>query len=147
MSFIDKMKNLLGIPTEDDFEYEEDMPIVTNNKNDDIYYDEQPKKANKVVSLNTTGLNAPQIVLKKPEKFEEASSIADHLNDKMTVVLNLETTTEEVSRRLIDFLSGVAYANGGQVQRVSNRTFIITSSNVDVMGDLIDEIESSGVYY
>lgn len=147
MSFIDKMKNVLGIPTEDDFEYEEDMPIVTNNKNDDIYYDEQPKKANKVVSLNTTGVNAPQIVLKKPERFEEASSIADHLNDKMTVVLNLETTTEDVSRRLIDFLSGVAYANGGQVQRVSNRTFIITSSNVDVMGDLIDEIESSGVYY
>ena len=147
MSFIDKMKNVLGIPTEDDFEYEEDMPIVTNNKNDDIYYDEQPKKASKVVSLNTTGINAPQIVLKKPERFEEASSIADHLNDKMTVVLNLETTTEDVSRRLIDFLSGVAYANGGQVQRVSNRTFIITSSNVDVMGDLIDEIESSGVYY
>ena len=50
----------------------------------------------------------------KPERFEDASYIADHLNDKRTVVLNLESASKEVSRRLIDFLSGVAYANVGQ---------------------------------
>jgi cell division inhibitor SepF len=86
-------------------------------------------------------------VLVKPERFEDASTIADHLNSKRTVVLNLESTDKEVSRRLVDFLSGVAYANNGQIKRVANSTFIITPYNVDVMGDLLDELESNGAFY
>ena len=65
-----------------------------------------------------------KVVLVKPERFEDASTIADHLNNKRTVVLNLESTNKEVSRRLVDFLSGVAYANNGQIKRVANSTFI-----------------------
>ena len=87
-----------------------------------------------------------QVVLVKPERFEDAPSIADHLNNKHTVVLNLEKTPQDVPRRLIDFLSGVAYANNGLVKRVAANTFMITPYNVDVMGDmLIDEIEG-GTY-
>ena len=54
---------------------------------------------------------------------------------------------KEVSRRLVDFLSGVAYANNGQIKRVANSTFIITPYNVDIMGDLLDELESNGVFF
>lgn len=54
--------------------------------------------------------------------------------------MNLEQTSKDVSRRLIDFLSGVAYANNGQIQRVANSTYIITPYNVDIMGDLLDEL-------
>ena len=87
------------------------------------------------------------MVLVKPERFADAPSIGDHLNNKRTVVLNLESTPKDVSRRLIDFLSGVAYANNGTLKRVANSTFIITPYNVDIMGDLlIDELESSGLY-
>ena len=86
-------------------------------------------------------------VLVKPERFEDASTIADHLNNKRTVVLNLESTNKEVSRRLVDFLSGVAYANNGQIKRVANSTFIITPYNVDIMGDLLDELENNGAFY
>ena len=60
--------------------------------------------------------------------------------------MNLESTGKEVSRRLIDFLSGVAYANNGQIKRVANSTYIITPYNVDVMGDLIDELENNGMF-
>ncbi len=81
------------------------------------------------------------------ERFEDASTIADHLNNKRTVVLNLESTNKEVSRRLVDFLSGVAYANNGQIKRVANSTFIITPYNVDIMGDLLDELENNGAFY
>ena len=88
-----------------------------------------------------------QVVLVKPEQFEDALSIADHLNAKRTVVLNLESTSKDISRRLIDFLSGVAYANRGQVKRVANSTFIITPYNVDLMGDLLDELESNGMFF
>ena len=83
----------------------------------------------------------------EPERFEDASTIADQLNAKRTVVLNLESTGKEVSRRLIDFLSGVAYANNGQIKRVATSTFIITPYNVDIMGDLIDELENNGVFF
>ena len=86
-------------------------------------------------------------MLVKPERFDDASAIADQLNAKRTVVLNLESTNKEVSRRLIDFLSGVAYANNGQIKRVATSTFIITPYNVDIMGDLIDELENNGVFF
>lgn len=99
----------------------------------------------KVVNIHTT--TQLQVVLVKPEHFEDASAVADHLNAKRTVVLNLESTSKDIARRLIDFLSGVAYANNGQIKRVAASTFIITPYNVDIMGDLLDELESSGVFF
>ena len=57
------------------------------------------------------------------------------------------STNKEVSLRLVDFLSGVAYANNGQIKRVANSTFIITPYNVDIMGDLLDELENNGAFY
>ena len=98
--------------------------------------------------MNINATTQLQVVLVKPERFDDASSIADQLNAKHTVVLNLESASKEVSRRLIDFLSGVAYANNGQIKRVATSTFIITPYNVDIMGaDLLDELENNGVYF
>lgn len=110
------------------------------------YAPAEPRQhGNKVVNINAT--TQLQVVLVKPERFEDASSIADQLNAKRTVVLNLEAANKEVCRRLIDFLSGVAYANNGQIKRVATSTFIITPYNVDIMGDLIDELENNGVFF
>lgn len=97
----------------------------------------------KVMNIHTTA--QLQVVLVKPERFEEAAAIGDNLNEKRTVVLNLESTNRDIARRLLDFLSGVAYANNGQIKRVANSTYIITPYNVDVMGDLIDELENNGM--
>ncbi|HCC35178.1 MAG TPA: cell division protein SepF [Ruminococcaceae bacterium] len=103
------------------------------------------QQRNKVVNIHAT--TQLQVVLVKPERFDDAPSIADHLNAKRTVVVNLESCGKEIARRLVDFLSGVAYANNGQLKRVANSTFIITPFNVDIMGDLLmDELESSGLY-
>lgn len=98
-----------------------------------------------IVNIHTTA--KLQVVLSKPERFDDASGIADNLNDKRTVVLNLEGTNRDTARRLIDFLSGVAYANGGQIKKVANNTYIITPYNVDISGDLIDELENTGMYF
>ncbi len=100
--------------------------------------------SDKVVNIHTTA--QLQVVLVKPERFEEAAAIGDNLNEKRTVVLNLESTNRDIARRLLDFLSGVAYASNGQIKRVANSTYIITPYNVDVMGDLIDELESNGMF-
>lgn len=102
------------------------------------------QKSDKVVNIHTTAQF--QVVLVKPERYEEAAAIADSLNEKRTVVLNLEGTNRDIARRLLDFLSGVAYANSGQIKRVANSTYIITPYNVDVMGDLIDELENNGMF-
>lgn len=101
--------------------------------------------SNRVVDIRTTAML--QVVLVKPDKFEDARAIADHLNEKRTVVLNLEAASKDVARRLIDLLNGVAYANGGQLKKVSTNTYIITPYNVNVSGDLIDELESTGVFF
>ena len=103
------------------------------------------RRSNKVVNINATTQLA--VVLVKPDRFENAAEIADHLKDKRTVVLNLEQTNKDVARRLVDFLSGVAYANEGKIKKVANSTYIITPYNVDIMGDLIDELENSGMYF
>lgn len=103
------------------------------------------KRGNKVLNINATA--QLQVVLVKPERFDDASVVADHLNAKRTVVLNLESANKDVSRRILDFLSGVAYANNGQIKKVANCTFIITPYNVGLMGDLLDELENNGLYF
>ncbi len=106
---------------------------------------ERGKRGNKVLNINATA--QLQVVLVKPERFDDASVVADHLNSKRTVVLNLESANKDVSRRILDFLSGVAYANNGQIKKVANCTFIITPYNVGIMGDLLDELENNGLYF
>ncbi len=144
----DKMKNFLGLAEDGDDYYDDEAEFPTSASSN-LDQDYQPvdtgNKRNKVVNINAT--TQLQVVLVKPERFEDASTVADHLNAKRTVVLNLESTNKEVSRRLVDFLTGVAYANNGQIKRVANSTFIITPYNVDIMGDLLDELESNGVFF
>ena len=106
---------------------------------------EEERRSNKVVNIRAA--TQLQVVLVKPEKFEDASSIADHLREKRTVVLNLESTNKDIARRLLDFLSGVAYAQEGKIKKVALQTYIVTPYNVDIMGDLIDELENNGLYF
>lgn len=106
---------------------------------------EDRRDANKVVNIHAT--TQLQVVLVKPERFENAAEIADHLREKRTVVLNLEQTNKDIARRLIDFLSGVAYAQDGKIKKVAVNTYLITPYNVDLLGDLIDELENNGLYF
>ena len=133
----------------------EDDNVTETEADEDMFLNETPKarperstrgdKNDKIVNINAT--TQLQVVLVKPERFEDATAVADHLIDRKTVVLNLESTNKDVARRLIDFLTGAAYANNGQLKRVANSTFIITPYNVNIMGDIIDELENNGVYF
>ena len=128
---------------DNDLSLEESLPRASK-RNDDASSD-APRKSNKVVNINATA--QLQVVLVKPERFDDSSAVADHLNAKRTVVLNLESANKDVARRILDFLSGVAYANDGQIKKVANCTFIITPYNVGLMGDLLDELENNGLYF
>ena len=94
---------------------------------------QQTNYGNGGMSLNA---NALELKVIRPDRFESVSQIADHLLNKRTVVLNLEATNKETNRRIIDFLSGVAYSISGNLKRVANNTFVITPCNVDVSNDV-----------
>lgn len=147
MSILDRIKDMVGVGDES---ADEEMDIVTRNHAQvfDNEYDEQPviKKSNKVVNIHATA--QLQVILVKPEKFlTDASTIADHLADKRTVILNCESTNRDEAARLVDFLAGVAYANDGNIKRITNNTYIITPYNVNISGDFIDELENSGLFF
>ncbi|MGN0171280.1 MAG: cell division protein SepF [Acutalibacteraceae bacterium] len=146
MGLFDKLKTMMGDPDAEEYadayDQEDEMVSHAEDKREPIA---EPRRNNKVVNIHATA--QLQVVLVKPERFDDASSIADHLNAKRTVVLNLESASKEVSRRILDFLSGVAYANDGQIKKVANCTFIITPYNVGIMGDLLDELENNGLYF
>ena len=169
MALTDLFKKFINASDDDDYEEgtEEvaqegfESPSFTSSSSRDYDYDYEAPKApararrqsnnyssndpSRVVDIRTTAML--QVVLVKPDKFEDARAIADHLNEKRTVVLNLEAASKDVARRLVDLLNGVAYANGGQLKKVSTNTYIITPYNVNVSGDLLDELESTGVFF
>lgn len=83
------------------------------------------------ISLSGAG-SALEMKVVKPQTFDSVSQIADHLLDRRTVVLNLESTSKETARRLIDFLSGVAYSIDGSIKKIATNAYVITPNNVDV---------------
>ena len=157
MSLMDEFKKIIHPYDDEDDDYEEDVgrdseptyfePREPREPRESSRRKEVPaeERRNKVVNIHAT--TQLKVVLVKPERFENASEIADHLREKRTVVLNLEGTNKDVARRLVDFLSGVAYANEGKIKKVAISTYIITPYNVDILGDLIDELENNGLYF
>jgi len=144
MGLIDDIKKWAH-PYEDE---DEDFEEFEEPSRRDIFEDRRSKfddRRSKVVNIHAT--TQLKVVLVKPERFENASEIADHLKEKRTVVVNLESTHKDIARRLIDFLSGVAYAGEGKIKKVAVNTYIITPYSVDIQGDLIDELENNGLYF
>lgn len=168
MGFLDELKRLTH-PYEDDMEdeYEEDEVYEEEDEPQAPPPREEPRRreyhepvrqvspppmsagganpGGKVVNIHAT--TQIQVVLVKPKRYENAAEIANHLREKRTVVLNLEETEDSVARRLLDFLSGVAYAQEGEIKKVAQKTFLVTPYNVRFEGDLLDEIENGKFFY
>ena len=140
MGFMEMFKEWAKVEEDDDFD--EFVPEAAPKKSRESF---SSRRDDRVVNIHTT--TQLQVVLVKPERYENSTEIADHLKEKRTVVLNLESTNKDAARRILDFLSGVAYTNDGQIKRVANNTYIITPYNVDLKGDLIDELENNGLYF
>ena len=169
MGFMDELKKLARPYAEDEDDFDDEFDLeerprasrssaaprasARNSAYDEILDDLNPRTTpltsrrgsdSKVVNIATT--TQMQVVLVKPDRFDNVSEIAEHLRNKHAVVLNLEATNKDVSRRLVDFLSGCAYALDGKIKKIAISTYIITPYNVDIVGDLIDELENSGLY-
>ena len=165
MGFLDELKRLTHPyedEMEDDYDEEEDL-YEDEDEDDDVppppppvreeaprrrEYQHSPRQqstGDKVVNIHAT--THIQVVLVKPKRYDNAAEIANHLRNKRTVVLNLEDTDENVGRRLLDFLSGVAYAQEGEIKKVAKQTFLVTPFNVRFEGDLLDELENGKIFF
>ena len=136
MSVIDSIKGfLLGEEEENEYQpiYEDVAQTV----------DVAEERRNREVKIATTA--TVQIVLARPTDFSEVKSIGDDLNNQKTVLLNLEQVKTEDAKRIMDFLSGVAYANDATIKMTAQKTFVIMPKNVGFTGvDLMSELDNNG---
>ena len=106
---------------------------------DDIFADE-PRSATRVTSVlrpvegNGRG-SGVQVHLVVPKSFNDAQQIADQFKDAIPVILNLQNTENDLSKRLIDFASGLTYALDGGMQRIADKVFLLTPRNVEVSAE------------
>ena len=135
MGFFGDIKDKL---TKDTYE---DNGYMYDDADDGAYYGEEDTDMGAVDNAATIGGSgydimgggsAIELKVVKPQSFEDSAQVADHLLSKRTVVLNLEDTNKEACRRLLDFLTGVAYSIGGNIKKVANSAYVVTPSNVDV---------------
>lgn len=151
-----KFKNILKQP-EDDMDYddfygaqEEEQDLSDSSSvNDDFDLDgvRGDDAGDNVIDMHDS--NKVQFVLFKPETFDkDITAMADEFIKRNTVILNMEQTNKDVGKRIIDFLSGVAYAHRGKISRVAEDTYIVMPSNVKLSGeDIMDEVESDNIYF
>ena len=167
MGFLDELKKLTK-PYDDDDEYYGDddydeggedesashtrrSPAVVDDNtpaygaSSDSYSPVSTAGGNRVVNINAS--TQLQVVLVRPDSFDSVGQIADHLRERRAVLLNLEQTEKNVARRLVDFLSGCAYALDGKIKKVATSPYLVTPFGVDIMGDVMEELENNGMYF
>lgn len=143
MGFLDNFKFSRRFSEDDDYEDEneavdnyDDEEVIDTNQKAEPAPQQKPVKVNTGVKLDGAAL---ELKVVKPESYDVVPQIADHLLNRRTVVLNLEATNKETARRIIDFLSGVAYAIDGLLSKVAVNTYIITPANINVSGEALNE--------
>ena len=162
----EKMKNLMFGEYEDDedyyeddYEYEAQEKEAVNSGNNNYGLREVPREREytvpptsrksaartnpQVYSINTSV--QMQVVIIKPECYEDAQEICDQIKTKKPVVVNLEKVEFPTAQRIMDFLSGTCYSLEGSIQRVANNIFVIAPENVDISGDFKEELKTKGV--
>ena len=145
---------------DEDEEYDEDFESPKKKARerssqsyyDDDYEDYAPKKPkakpsrvsspSKLVSINSRNNNrsSNQVYVIKPQEFNEAQRVTDYLKEGRTIVINMEGIEVHAAQRIIDFIGGACYALDGSLQAISANIFIAAPNNIDVAGDLREEI-------
>ena len=157
MGIFDKVKNFIDNSDEDTID--EDIENVYDDSADDTYSSDSTESSKSFSDFSASSISSTPnivdlrsssrtpVVLKKLDRYLDVQSVADVLNEKRIVILNLETCPADDSRRIIDFLSGVAYANSGDIKKVAGKAYIITPDSVPLSGDVLEDIESMSEGY
>ena len=144
---LSKIKGFISEP-EDDNEYQDDFIEETQEEEDmsTSYGTTTAQKAGKVLNLHSAG--QMKVVIVEPKKYEEVTTIADHLKQRKAVIVNLEGLMEEAETRraIFNFMQGAVYVLDGNIQKVSKAIFILAPNNVDIDANIKKELESKAFF-
>ena len=91
-----------------------------------------------VLSMNNASSvsNKQEVVLFRPNSFNDTSKAADDLRSRKAVIVNMENVDKAMARRVVDFLSGCVYALDGDVKKIAQSAYLFCPHNMDIVGDL-----------
>ena len=140
---IDKVIGIMGF-ADDELE-EEVLEENDREKNTQEEVRTSSRKNAQVVSIHTQ--KQMRVVVMEPNSFEEAQNIADQLKSRRPVIVNLENAEKMLAKRIVDFISGTTYALNGNMQKVGNGIFLFVPNNVDISGEMRDELKDKGLFW
>ena len=123
-----------------------------DNDFDDIFADEEPARRPTGVlragrpAAAANGRGDVRVHLVIPKSFNDAQQVADRFKDQIPVVLNLQGTDTDLSKRLIDFASGLTYALDGGMQRIADKVFMLTPRNVEISAEERAQLIEKGFF-
>lgn len=100
--------------------------------------EEKVSRSAKVLPMTGTSpvVTSSKMIITEPQCFDDVKEISDHLKERRSVIVNLETVTKEDQRRIIDFLGGATYVVDGSIQKISTLIYLITPRNVEIQNDI-----------
>lgn len=141
--FLDKVIGIMGFADE---EPEEEFLDEEEVKEDAVKEDIRPnRRSAQVLSIHSQ--KQMKVVVMEPHSFEDAQNIADQLKNRRPVIVNLENAERNLAKRVVDFISGTTYALNGNMQKVGNGIFLFVPSNVDISGEMRDELKERGIFW
>lgn len=141
MKLVDKVLGFMGFEDEGD---EEEKRPRSETPEEQTFQRKREKEKGTVVNLHAQ--RQVRVVVAEPRSFDEAKDIADHLKNRRPVIVNLEQADPEMAKRVVDFVSGATYALNGSQQKVGNGIFLFVPNNVDIAGDLKDQVKEKGMF-
>lgn len=122
----------------DDYGYEDlEEPVVNTSGS-------SSSKKNNIVNIHTAG--NMKLVVHEPLNYEDAPQIVDDLKNRKTVVVNLEQLDAGIKRKIFDFINGGLYSLEGNIQKVTTDIFILAPKNVEIDGNLRDQLKNKSVF-
>ncbi len=135
---LSKFKNWM---VEEEEDYDEEEEAIGEETEIDGEIGNAIRNTN-IVKLHTT--SQMKVVIVEPKKYDEVTTIADHLKNKRAVIVNLENLNDAIARKSIfDFMNGAVYVLDGTIQKVSKAIFILAPNNVDIDASIKKELENS----
>lgn len=141
---------------ESDYEEEAEEAVVKKplfsfrRKSKNSYDEEEEYEAgeeadNTIIPFLTKQEEGETVRVIKPQEFNEAQIVAEFLKEGKTIVVNLEGIEISQAQRIIDFIGGASFAVNGSLKAISNNIFIVAPGNIEVSGDLRDEIVGENI--
>jgi cell division inhibitor SepF len=146
-----KTMNYLGLVEEDD-EFVDEMPEAepapVRRMRPQVV--DAPADGEGIVRTIASPRPAPaptsSIYKAEPKRFNEAREVADRFKEGTAVIMNLQGTEDSISRRLVDFASGLVYGHDGKIELVANRVYLLSPDNVEVSAEERAKLAGDGFY-